>query len=531
MWLLPAFSGLSRFAARTFYRLETAGVRVPRTGPVLLVANHPNSLLDPALVAAAASRPVRFLAKAPLFKDPKIGWLVRGAGSIPVYRRVDDPSAVGRNDEMFRAVHTALAEGSAVGIFPEGISHSEPSLAPLKTGAARIALGAAPSVGGAFPIVPVGLCYRSKERFRSEALILVGEPVAWDDLAGGVDGAGGVGASPEAVRELTRRIDAALREATINLEQWEDAPLVEWAQAIYAAEFQVDGTNGGAGAVDASGPGSRVGAAVGREPGGMGTSEPRGVPAAYDAPATRNAPAARIARVREAAETLARLRRSGDTSWTAVARDVSRHCRLLDQLRLQPDDLRATPRASAAVVWTLRQLAYFVVGAPLAAVGVATFYLPYRLTGIIEAASRPDLDRRSTYKALYGALLHLAWILALSAAAGWWLGWRVCIGAVVGLVLLGILTLSIRERWTDALANARRHLLLRGRRTLHERLRVRQREIAERLRALRAEVVDIVAEAAGDAAGPAVSARSTAPSSDGATASSMVGAPEQGVNR
>ena len=361
--------------------------------------------------------------------------------------------------------------------------------------------------------------------------ILEREPVAWDDLAGDVDGAGGVGASPEAVRELTRRIDAALREATINLEQWEDAPLVEWAQAIYAAEFQVDGTNGGAGAVDASGPGSRVGAAVGREPGGMGTSEPRGVPAAYDAPATRNAPAARIARVREAAETLARLRRSGDTSWTAVARDVSRHCRLLDQLRLQPDDLRATPRASAAVVWTLRQLAYFVVGAPLAAVGVATFYLPYRLTGIIEAASRPDLDRRSTYKALYGALLHLAWILALSAAAGWWLGWRVCIGAVVGLVLLGILTLSIRERWTDALANARRHLLLRGRRTLHERLRVRQREIAERLRALRAEVVDIVAEAAGDAAGPAVSARSTAPSSDGATASSMVGAPEQGVNR
>lgn len=471
MWLLPAFSGLSRLMARTFYRLGTAGERVPATGPVLLVANHPNSLLDPALVVAAAGRPVRFLAKAPLFTDPRVGWLVRAVGSIPVYRRVDDPSAVGRNHEMFRAVHAALADGSAVGIFPEGTSHNEPSLAPLKTGAARIALGAAPVIGGAFPIVPVGLCYRNKDRFRSEALVLVGKPVVWDDLAAAAvaDAGGGeegghrpvephgeaaacigtataathAGPDPEAVRELMRRIDAALREHTVNLERWEDAPLVEWAQEIYVAEFEAD-----------------------------------------------EAPGAWAVRVREAAETLARLRRSGDASWTVVAHDVVRHGRLLESLGLRPGGLRLAPRATTAITWTLRQLSYFVVGAPLAALGMATFFVPYRLTGVIEAHSRPDVDRRSTYKALYGALLHLGWILGLGAAVGWALGWAVGLGLLFGLPVLGLVTLAIRERWADAKANARRFLLLRGRRSLHERLRARQREIAERLRKLR-EVAEV----------------------------------------
>ncbi len=127
MWLLPLLPRVASLATRTYYRLARAGERVPTRGPVLLVANHPNSLLDPALVSVAAERPVRFLAKAPLFTDRLVGWLVRGAGSIPVYRRQDDAAQVGRNEEMFAAVHAALADGAAVGIFPEGLSHSNPS--------------------------------------------------------------------------------------------------------------------------------------------------------------------------------------------------------------------------------------------------------------------------------------------------------------------------------------------------------------------------------------------------------------------
>lgn len=435
MWLLPLFSRVSSLALRTFYRFRTAGGRVPARGPVLLVANHPNSLLDPAAVAAVAGRPVRFLAKAPLFSDPAVGWLVKGAGAIPVHRAQDDPARMGANTDTFRAAHAALAEGDAVGIFPEGLSHSEPSLAPLKTGAARIALGAAERTGASFPVVPVGLVFPRKERFRSRALAVVGEPVAWDDLAGAGT------ADPEAARELTRRIDRALREVTVNVERWEDAPLVECAEEVFAAEF--------------------------------------GMP--------RN-PAERVERQGEAAEILARARRDDHAAWRALARDVARHQRVLRVLGLRPADLHQDPALRTALGWTLRQLAFFALGAPLAAAGSALFYLPYRLTGVLEARAKPEHDVRATYKLLVGAGAHLAWTGALAAAAWLLLGGRWGLAALLGLPVLGLLTVAVRNRWDEAVDDARRFFLLRSRGAdLLPELRLRQRELAERLAALQQE--------------------------------------------
>jgi 1-acyl-sn-glycerol-3-phosphate acyltransferase len=229
VWLLPTFSWLARLAARVYYRVRFTGPAIP-AGPVLLVANHPNALLDPTLVVAAGNRPVRFLAKAPLFTDRKIGWLVKAAGAIPVYRRSDDPGLMSRNEDAFRAVFEVLQHGEVVGIFPEGTSHSDPAMAPLRTGAARIALGASAPAGHSFPIVPIGLSFRAKDTFRSDAFVVRGFPLAWGDLAArGPEDA-------DAVRELTARIDASLRAVTLNLESWEDRPLVECAVRIWEAE-------------------------------------------------------------------------------------------------------------------------------------------------------------------------------------------------------------------------------------------------------------------------------------------------------
>ena len=230
MWLYPALPMVAKAAVRSYYRVTVAGGRVPSEGPALLVGNHNNSLIDPALVVLAADRPMRFLAKAPLFVHPMIGWFIRGVGSVPVYRVQDDPTKVGQNADTFRDAFTALAQGDAIGIFPEGVSHTGSQLVPLKTGAARIALGAAARIGQAFPIVPIGLVIPDRETYRSEVHVIIGTPCVWDDLAlRGVD-------DPEAVRELTARIDEAMRAVTLNLEDWEDAPLVHAAEAVWRAE-------------------------------------------------------------------------------------------------------------------------------------------------------------------------------------------------------------------------------------------------------------------------------------------------------
>src|SRR4026209_19314 len=133
-----------RRLARVYYpHIEiSGGERLPATGPLLLAANHQNSMMDPVMVGIVANRPVRFLAKAPLFEIPIFGNILHALGMMPAYRRSDDPSQTHRNLESLGQAATRLKEGEAVGIFPEGKSHDAPRLEQVKTGTARMAIHA-----------------------------------------------------------------------------------------------------------------------------------------------------------------------------------------------------------------------------------------------------------------------------------------------------------------------------------------------------------------------------------------------------
>ncbi len=173
-------TALARLLIRVFFRsIEIEdGENLPETGPVVLVANHTNGLVDGLLLLATLRRYPRFLGKSTLFGIAPLWPFLKLAGVIPVYRTMD-AVAGDHNVSAFATSHALLRQGGTVAVFPEGISHDETTLQPLKTGAARIALEALDE-GGADDLVTVavGLVYDAKARFRSRALVRVGEPVA-----------------------------------------------------------------------------------------------------------------------------------------------------------------------------------------------------------------------------------------------------------------------------------------------------------------------------------------------------------------
>ena len=214
-----------------FRRIETVNAdSVPNGTGVIFVLNHPNGLVDPALVFVALPRRISFLAKSTLFRMPVISFLLKTVEALPVYRRLDAGEDVSKNQETFQAAQDRLRRGGSIALFPEGVSHNSPKLLPMKTGAARIALGAV-SVGEGLElrIVPVGLYYTSKTTFRSEALLHFGdsfpvEPVSLED-----------GQPPRAaVKELTERIESALREVTLNAETEAELHTAAIAERIFA---------------------------------------------------------------------------------------------------------------------------------------------------------------------------------------------------------------------------------------------------------------------------------------------------------
>ena len=218
-----AITALLRLCLRIFFRrIEIEGLeRVPAGAPVIFASNHPNGLVDPLFFLCFSGRRVSFLAKAPLFHYPVIGWIVRKLESIPVYRKQDGMG--GSNEETFATARAVLREGGAIAIFPEGTTHDDPQLRELKTGAARIALGAGVAD---LVIVPAGIYYTAKHVFRSAALVVFGEPIA-------VRGA--AAASAAEVEALTVAIDAGLDAVTLQADSHAALDLIKRAEDIFTA--------------------------------------------------------------------------------------------------------------------------------------------------------------------------------------------------------------------------------------------------------------------------------------------------------
>jgi 1-acyl-sn-glycerol-3-phosphate acyltransferase len=236
--LYRALVGIVRFVLRVFFReIAVEGTaHVPRDRGGLLVAWHPNGLIDPALILAHFPGRIVFGARDGLLRWPVIGWMMRRLGTVPIYRAADqgamsDEARRTANARSLDALASELAGGSFAALFPEGQSHDQPFVTEVKSGAARLFLRAAAQTGQAPPpvVLPVGLHYDRKHLFRSDVLVTFHPPLALPPDLGTLG-------SEEAADVLTARIESALVEVVRATDDWQLHRLMHRAHEVLRAE-------------------------------------------------------------------------------------------------------------------------------------------------------------------------------------------------------------------------------------------------------------------------------------------------------
>src|ERR687889_372458 len=422
-------------ALRLFFRrIETSRARlVPDSGPLIFALNRPNGLIDPGLVFAALPRRISFLAKSTLFRLPVAGWLLRTVEALPLYRRADAGEDVSQNLRTFEACRRLLLRGRCVALFPEGLSHNAPKLQPVKTGAARIALGA--NVKG-LKIVPVGLYYTSKTSFRGEALLRFGEPLDVPEVEPGEDGE----PPREEVRKLSARIEEALLGVTLNVETEEQLDAARKAERLFSSVYE-----------------------------GLNVR----LPLAERFDFLRGLSAQLYARL-SAAENLEDLRRR-----------ILRHEAELERIGIAPENLSLSRHSRWYVLrHFLLRASILLLLLPLTIVG-AVLHLPAYLlcTLLARLFPRHGVDEIGPTVKILAAILFmpLTWL----AVSGWALvrwGWQAALFALPFSVLCGYVALRSLEELYDMKGWFKAVLLLARRRQLFLRLLIERQALGEELR-------------------------------------------------
>ena len=213
-----------------FRRIDVVGIEnVPAEGPVIFAGNHPNALMDGWLLTARCGRwPIHFMANAKLWDYRLLGPVLDATGAVPIYRREEYDGEVD-NETAFQKLFEVIESGNCMGVFPEGVSHTESQLTKLKTGTARIALSVVARGNVTVTIIPCGLNYIHRHRFRSQVLLEFGQGiVVGDDWAAQYSDD-----NQDTVRNLTSHLAQALRVVTLNAPDWRTLRFAQAARRLY----------------------------------------------------------------------------------------------------------------------------------------------------------------------------------------------------------------------------------------------------------------------------------------------------------
>ena len=221
-----------KITVRIFFRSITIRNKeqIPTRGPLMVLVNHPSTFMDPIVVATMLDREVFFLAKGSLFNNGFSRWLLPKLNIIPVYRQKDDPSQMNKNSETFEKCFEHFEKGGVLLMFPEGTSITERKLRPVKTGAARITLGAEArnNFNLGVNVITIGLNYANPHRFNRDLFINIDQPIKADEYKERYKAD-----EYNAVEELTEEIRNKMESLIIAIEDDQTDELVKNVELIY----------------------------------------------------------------------------------------------------------------------------------------------------------------------------------------------------------------------------------------------------------------------------------------------------------
>lgn len=435
-----------------FRRIDVHGrERVPAREPVLVVSNHANAFVDPLLMLTRLRRPVSLTAKSTLRGNPLLAVLMRALNVIEFHRAQDrtegaDPT---KNVDSMAEVRRRLADGGLVVIFPEGVSHSDPALRPFKTGAARIVFDFLDGFPDrALTVVPAGVHYEAKERWRSAAGVVFGEPF---------DAAAWMRAHPGAsARALTDEMERRIRALTANFETEHDVQTFARAEEVLRV----------AGAPPA--------------------------PLGWDVPRDFAGQVGVIHRLQDGRAWLAR-ERSGELA--ALESRIDALYAELHRLGVSAEELFLPMGAARAAFFVVRELEVVLVGAPLSAWGWLNHAPTYAVLRALVLKMSKDRDHFAS-NAVFLALPVIPFFYALQIGlAALLLPGRWVLLYALMLPLSGAVALLWRDRAGGAWRRARTFLRFLRRPADQGRLTAAAQAIAGELRRLAGEM-----EAAGGVA-------------------------------
>jgi len=399
--------------------------QLPRAGPLLLVANHPNALVDAMLVGVAMPRRVLLTAKATLFEQPLLAALLRMVGVVPLRRATDERSAAPsaspsatRNADAFQMITGALAGDGAVLVFPEGISHDAPAIATLRTGAARMALMAHGAGVRALHVAAVGLIYEEKERPRSRVLVRIGEPL---DVDRWLATQGGDAAA------LTVELSERLRRVTLNFATADRARrAVRLARTLGAVAGEVPPLHH-------------------PRPLGPEADLAHRIDGDIDAMAVAPGPVVK--------------RADAFIAWSAAfERRLAAHGVALSELRV-------SPRVRHGAWFVLRETMLLVLAFPVALIDRLAHDMPVRLAraaALRSLATDPSRDQPAMRTILLATGLLVLWYAAIGVTIARWAGTGAAFIALTVMVLSASAELTLRDHVNRAWRRARSYLALRA---------------------------------------------------------------------